>query len=88
MALAPKFAGQKLASSSIQPKAVHTLEIYLDYVCPFSAKLFKTVYQTPLKDTLLNKYGDKVVTIFRQQIQPWYTPPGRNRLQRTIRGVG
>ncbi|KAJ4345721.1 uncharacterized protein N0V89_011856 [Didymosphaeria variabile] len=72
MALAPRFAGQKLASSSIQPKAVHTLELYLDYVCPFSAKLFKTVYSSPLRDTLLKKYGDHVVTIFRQQIQPWH----------------
>ncbi|KAF2682708.1 hypothetical protein K458DRAFT_419551 [Lentithecium fluviatile CBS 122367] len=72
MALAPKFAGQKLTSSSIQPKAVHTLELYLDYVCPFSAKMFKTVYTTPLRDTLLEKYGDRVVTIFRQQIQPWH----------------
>jgi hypothetical protein len=27
MALAPKFAGQKLASAAIQPKAVHTIEI-------------------------------------------------------------
>ncbi|KAF2036018.1 hypothetical protein EK21DRAFT_84393 [Setomelanomma holmii] len=72
MALAPKFAGQKLASSAIQPKAVHTLEIYLDYVCPFSAKIFKTVYTTDLRKTLLEKYGDRVVTIFRQQIQPWH----------------
>jgi len=72
MALAPKFAGQKLASSAVRPQAVHTIELYLDYVCPFSAKLFKTVYATPLKDTLLNKYGDRVVTIFRQQIQPWH----------------
>ncbi|KAF1975212.1 hypothetical protein BU23DRAFT_552620 [Bimuria novae-zelandiae CBS 107.79] len=72
MALAPRFAGQKLASNSIQPKAVHTLELYLDYVCPFSAKLFKTVYSSHLRDTLLKKYGDNVVTIFRQQIQPWH----------------
>lgn len=89
MALAPRFAGQKLASASIQPKAVHTLElcecsvkrasaswliccIDLDYVCPFSAKLFKTVYSSPLRDALLKKYGDRVVTIFRQQIQPWH----------------
>ncbi|EAT88348.1 thioredoxin-like fold-containing protein [Parastagonospora nodorum] len=72
MALAPKFAGQKLASSSIQPKAVHTLELYLDYVCPFSQKMFKTVYNTNLRQTLLEKYGDRVVTIFRQQIQPWH----------------
>ncbi|KAJ4325117.1 hypothetical protein N0V94_000831 [Neodidymelliopsis sp. IMI 364377] len=91
MALAPKFAGQKLASASIQPKAVHTIEICtlqpftsnsytsiltsdtdLDYVCPFSAKLFKTIYSTPLRKTLLEKYSDRVVTIFRQQIQPWH----------------
>ncbi|KAJ4296292.1 hypothetical protein N0V90_006337 [Kalmusia sp. IMI 367209] len=72
MALAPRFAGQKLASSSVQPKAVHTLELYLDYVCPFSAKLFKTVYSSPLRDILLKKHGDSVVTILRQQIQPWH----------------
>ncbi|KAJ4409064.1 hypothetical protein N0V91_002880 [Didymella pomorum] len=72
MALAPKFAGQKLASTSIHPKATHTIEIYLDYVCPFSAKIFNTVYNTPLRKTLLEKYSDRVVTIFRQQIQPWH----------------
>ncbi|KAL6712006.1 hypothetical protein ACN47E_003049 [Coniothyrium glycines] len=72
MALAPKFAGQKLASGAVQPRAVHTIEIYLDYACPFSAKAFKTLYGTSLRKTLLEKYGDRVVTIFRQQIQPWH----------------
>ncbi|PVI03679.1 hypothetical protein DM02DRAFT_611981 [Periconia macrospinosa] len=72
MALAPKFAGQVLASSSIQPKAVHTLEIYLDYVCPFSAKIFNTIHNTSLKQTLLTKYSNNLVTVFRQQIQPWH----------------
>ncbi|KAF2707520.1 hypothetical protein K504DRAFT_503756 [Pleomassaria siparia CBS 279.74] len=72
MALAPKFAGQKLASSSIQPKAVHTLELYLDYVCPFSAKLFNTVYNEPLRKVFVEKYSSNLVTIFRQQIQPWH----------------
>jgi protein-disulfide isomerase len=95
MALAPKFAGQKLAASSIQPKAVHTLELCktlpppltlgphlphpcpanatppdLDYVCPFSAKLFNTLYNTSLRSTLLQKAN--LVLIFRQQIQPWH----------------
>ena len=41
-------------------------------MCPFSAKLFNTVYTTPLRQTLLEKYSDRVVTIFRQQIQPWH----------------
>jgi protein-disulfide isomerase len=34
--------------------------------------MFKTVYATNLRKTLLDKYGDRVVTIFRQQIQPWH----------------
>ena len=32
MALNPKFAGQKLAAHA-SPYALHTLELYLDYVC-------------------------------------------------------
>ncbi|KZF26125.1 hypothetical protein L228DRAFT_242539 [Xylona heveae TC161] len=70
MALAPKFAGQKL-SAGVSPKAVHTLELYLDYVCPFSKKLFNTVYNSvfPLIE---KKYPGKVQIIFRQQIQPWH----------------
>lgn len=94
MALAPKFAGQKLTSSSIKPQAVHTLELCtplpvpppnplaanpppftrqdLDYVCPFSAKLFRTIYDTPLRDALLTTYSDRLAVLFRQQIQPWH----------------
>jgi len=50
---------------------VHTLEFYLDYVCPFSKKQFVTVYNSvfPLIE---RKYSDKVQIIFRQQIQPWH----------------
>jgi len=72
MALAPKFAGQKLAAANVSPKAVHTLELYLDYVCPYSKKMFNTVFTT-LKPTLTSPpYADRLVTIFRQQIQPWH----------------
>jgi len=80
MAVAPKFAGQKLrlgtaASSSaaaVSP-AVHTLEFYLDYVCPFSAKQFLTLYNTvvPLiKET--PEWASQVEIIFRHQVQPWH----------------
>jgi protein-disulfide isomerase len=34
--------------------------------------MFNTIFNTPLKESLLNKYGDRLVTIFRQQIQPWH----------------
>ncbi|KAF4555750.1 Hypothetical protein D9617_2g057130 [Elsinoe fawcettii] len=70
MALAPKFAGQKLAAG-ISPKAVHTLELYLDYVCPFSKKMFNTVY-TSVLPLVEGKYKSKVQIIFRQQVQPWH----------------
>ncbi|OCL11031.1 hypothetical protein AOQ84DRAFT_396524 [Glonium stellatum] len=72
MALAPKFVGQKLAAANVIPKAVHTLELYLDYVCPFSKKMFNTVFNT-LKPTITSPpYADRLVIIFRQQIQPWH----------------
>ncbi|MCJ1468952.1 hypothetical protein MMC07_007582 [Pseudocyphellaria aurata] len=70
MALAPKFAGQAFSSSKISPKAVHTLELYLDYVCPFSAKLFNTLYSSILP-SLPDRYPN-LRLIFRQQIQPWH----------------
>jgi len=70
MALAPKYAGQKLSSSGLA-ETKHTLELYLDYVCPFSAKMFNTIY-TSVFDLITSKYGSKVQVIFRQQIQPWH----------------
>ncbi|PPJ61006.1 hypothetical protein CBER1_01977 [Cercospora berteroae] len=70
MALAPKFAGQKFVATA-SPETLHTLELFLDYVCPFSKKQFDTVYDQvfPL---IKQKYPDKVQFIFRQQIQPWH----------------
>ncbi|KAJ9625606.1 hypothetical protein H2203_004365 [Taxawa tesnikishii (nom. ined.)] len=70
MALAPKFAGQKLAAG-VSPKAIHTLEMYLDYVCPFSKKMFNTVYNDVFP-VIEKKYKSKVEIIFRQQVQPWH----------------
>ncbi|KAJ9497190.1 hypothetical protein H2202_007346 [Exophiala xenobiotica] len=71
MALPPKFSGQLLASAS-HTEAKHTIELYLDYVCPFSAKIFKTFYKevVPLIEKKYTNPGVRV--IFRQQIQPWH----------------
>ena len=69
MALAPKFSGQKFAATSAP--TLHTLELYLDYVCPFSAKMFSTVY-TSVFPLIQKKYASKVQILFRQQIQPWH----------------
>ncbi|RVX67035.1 hypothetical protein B0A52_09249 [Exophiala mesophila] len=71
MALPPKFAGQLLTTASAT-NAKHTIEIYLDYVCPFSAKIFKTFY-TKVRPLIEEKYTNPGVrVIFRQQIQPWH----------------
>jgi protein-disulfide isomerase len=44
----------------------------LDYVCPFSAKMFNTLY-TSVRPLLHKKYTSPGVRlIFRQQIQPWH----------------
>ncbi|ORY54854.1 thioredoxin-like protein [Pseudomassariella vexata] len=78
MALAPKFAGQRLlfaqptAEAGVAP-AVHTLEVYLDYVCPFSAKLFNTLYNSVVPLIKENPaWKSKIQIILRQQVQPWH----------------
>ncbi|KAJ5099121.1 hypothetical protein N7532_006122 [Penicillium argentinense] len=69
MAVAPKFAGIKLSESKSE-EAQHTLELYLDYVCPFSAKMFNTFYT--LGPMITQKYSSRLRVIFRQHIQPWH----------------
>ncbi|PWY72554.1 hypothetical protein BO94DRAFT_501143, partial [Aspergillus sclerotioniger CBS 115572] len=70
MAPQPRFAGQKLLAVAFQ-QPQHTLELYLNYVCPFSAKLFNTFY-TSVKPIVIQKYQQKLQVIFRQHIQPWH----------------
>ncbi|OAA62266.1 Thioredoxin-like protein [Cordyceps fumosorosea ARSEF 2679] len=80
MALPPKFAAHKLlfapppdTSSSVVPPATHTLELYLDYCCPFSAKLFRTL--RTVVDPLVRAdpaWSRSFAVIFRQQVQPWH----------------
>jgi hypothetical protein len=74
MTLPPKFAGLQLTAQNSEtnktPTGTHTLELYLDYTCPFSAKLFKTVTSSRLNKPLLS--NSSLLTIFRPQIQPWH----------------
>ena len=71
MALPPKFAGQAIGSSPSLQAPFHTVELYLDYVCPFSAKMWKTL-STGVFPTLAQKHPGKVRFLLRQQIQPWH----------------
>ncbi|RIA92772.1 thioredoxin-like protein [Glomus cerebriforme] len=67
MALAPQFAGHRWGASN----APHVLEANLDYVCPFSAKLYKRL-RSEVLPFIDKNYPGKVQFIFRQQIQPWH----------------
>jgi protein-disulfide isomerase len=80
MALPPKFAGQRLAfappaapSSSSVPPTTHTLEVFLDYCCPFSGKMFRTLQDEvapAIRDN--GDWAPRITLIFRQQPQPWH----------------
>ncbi|CAM1504664.1 Fc.00g022550.m01.CDS01 [Cosmosporella sp. VM-42] len=79
MALPPKFAGHKLEFSPPQSTAsgvahtTHTLELYLDYCCPFSAKIFTALNKTVIPAIKANpKWASSLAFIFRQQVQPWH----------------
>lgn len=79
MAVPPKFAGHKLefappaASSSSVPRATHTFELYLDYCCPFSAKIFKTLTTQVFPAIRENSvWANSLTVVFRQQVQPWH----------------
>ncbi|KAJ6560187.1 hypothetical protein B0H19DRAFT_110523 [Mycena capillaripes] len=70
MALQPSLRPLVIAGTFDAP---HTLDIFLDYVCPFSAKLSLAI------DSVLvpllgpgGKYHGKVKAIFRPQVQPWH----------------
>ncbi|PTB40756.1 hypothetical protein M441DRAFT_411564 [Trichoderma asperellum CBS 433.97] len=79
MAVPPKFAGHKLefapptASSSSVPRATHTFELYLDYCCPFSAKIFKNLTSQVFPTIRENSvWANSLTVVFRQQVQPWH----------------
>ncbi|KAK9379303.1 thioredoxin-like protein [Kockiozyma suomiensis] len=76
MSIQPRFLAHKLTSPSKLAAAAsttpHTIELYLDYVCPFSLKLFNQVYHN-LLPAIAEKFPSGSFTfVFRQQIQPWH----------------
>ncbi|CCM01739.1 uncharacterized protein FIBRA_03805 [Fibroporia radiculosa] len=70
MALQPSLRPLIIAGKHDAP---HTLDVFLDYVCPFSAKMV-LVIDGVLKPLLGSggKYDGKVKLIFRPQVQPWH----------------
>ncbi|CAF0849571.1 unnamed protein product [Didymodactylos carnosus] len=63
--LAPKYAMYALNKPTDQ--LYHTIDLFLDLTCPFSAKMWKTL----VENNVLSSYKN-VQFIFRHQIQPWH----------------
>ncbi len=89
MALPPRFAGQKLVFGAAAAAAggdgddgvapqPHTLEVFLDYVCPYSARMFATLYHAVAPAVRADpawaegRRRRQLQVVFRQQVQPWH----------------
>ncbi|KAI9513293.1 hypothetical protein F5148DRAFT_972244 [Russula earlei] len=70
MALQPSLRPLLIAGRADAP---HTLDIFLDYVCPFSGKISVTIDKIlkPWVETG-GPYDGKIKIIFRNQVQPWH----------------
>ncbi|GAA97003.1 uncharacterized protein L969DRAFT_105569 [Mixia osmundae IAM 14324] len=64
MAVAPQFALHRLPGG---PASRHSIELYIDFVCPFSKKQLLGV-----RDNLLPILPKDVAVIIRQVPQPWH----------------
>ncbi|KAL2271318.1 hypothetical protein VTJ83DRAFT_689 [Remersonia thermophila] len=76
MALPPKFKGHRLTFTDAAGPAsepLHTIEVYIDYVCPFSAKIFRTLTGSVIPYIRSRPaLAARTQIILRQQIQPWH----------------
>jgi len=69
MSLPPQLSFLRIGS----PSAPHTLEIWLDYVCPYSAKITRNALIPIIKPAVTTgPLKDKVQLLVRLQIQPWH----------------
>lgn len=68
MSIAPKYFAQTLGPLTGR---TNSIEIYLDYVCPYSVKIYKKLRSTIIPK-LNELYPNRFNFIFRHQIQPWH----------------
>ncbi|KZV86827.1 hypothetical protein EXIGLDRAFT_680576 [Exidia glandulosa HHB12029] len=72
MALQPSLNPLLIIGSHTAP---HTLDFFLDFVCPYSKKAAQNGIDTVLKGKLLapgGKFNGKVKVILRLHVQPWH----------------
>lgn len=69
MTIAPKFYKSHVFPQITTP--AHTVELYLDYACPFSGKLYKKWF-TEIYPAVESKYNGKIKIVFKNYVQPWH----------------
>ncbi|KAA8896903.1 hypothetical protein TRICI_006816 [Trichomonascus ciferrii] len=65
MSISPRYLAHTFGTGA------HTIELFLDYVCPFSKKMFDVIYEEVFPQ-LEKQYPGKFKFVFRHQIQPWH----------------
>jgi len=69
MALPPHLSFLRIGA----PEAAHTIELWIDYVCPYSAKLFRNAVAPIIAPSVTSGHlKGKVNLILRLQVQPWH----------------
>lgn len=63
--VAPRFASHVRGTGPI------VIEIWLDYVCPFSAKIFFKLHNEVI-DEVEKQYPNRFSWVFQHQVQPWH----------------
>ncbi|GMM38665.1 hypothetical protein DASC09_060040 [Saccharomycopsis crataegensis] len=75
MSIPPKFSGlTKIASNSATAAVaqnVNSVDIFVDFVCPFSRKLF-VKFDNELIPLISEKYPNQFKFIIRPVVQPWH----------------
>jgi protein-disulfide isomerase len=73
--ISPKYAGTHYFVSSLKANTVppHVVNLYLDFNCIFSAKLYGKLYNEVIP-RLQKEQPDKFQFVFVQVIQPWHPP--------------
>ncbi|KAK6203501.1 uncharacterized protein RJT21DRAFT_27937 [Scheffersomyces amazonensis] len=77
MTISPKYSlthyyhSAKVLASSVNPVAPHVINLYLDYNCPYSGKIFFKLKDKVIP-SLQQKYPNKFQFVYVNVVQPWH----------------
>lgn len=69
--ISPKYSTTHYYASLVFKAAPNVVNLYLDYNCPFSAKLYIKLQDVVIPQ-IRKKYGDKFQFVYVNVVQPWH----------------